>query len=138
MIFIDIPIIAKHPSSKKFRNRDKAVTTLTCEATGPGVITYQWEKYQSTYNLWTKISSRIVYSKSPNLTFSIITEKDEGVYRCNISNYDGSVISGNATITVYGEFKQRFPAHCAEKSAVCTKVLNSILSLQDVQVHSVY
>ena len=84
------------------------MTTLTCEATGPGNITYQWEKYQSISNLWVRISSGIVNSKAPNLTFSLITQEDEGVYRCNISNYDGSVISSNATITVYGEYKQKF------------------------------
>ena len=40
---------------------------------------------------------------SPNLTFSVITEEDEGVYRCVVTNNDGSVISDNATVRVYGE-----------------------------------
>ena len=40
---------------------------------------------------------------SPNLKFSVITEEDEGVYRCVVTNDDGSVISDNATIHVYGE-----------------------------------
>ena len=102
---IATPIITKQPLSKKFRNRDTAVTTLTCEATGPGVITYRWEKYQSTSGLWIKPSSRVINSNSPNMTFEIITEEDEGVYRCNVTNYDGSVQSDNATITVYGEYQ---------------------------------
>ena len=40
---------------------------------------------------------------SPNLKFSVVTEKDEGVYHCIVTNDDGSVISDNATINVYGE-----------------------------------
>ena len=42
---------------------------------------------------------------SPKLIFSVITEEDEGVYRCVATNDDGSVVSGNATITIYGELK---------------------------------
>ena len=37
------------------------------------------------------------------LKFSIITEEDEGVYRCIVTNDDGSVISDNATVHVYGK-----------------------------------
>ena len=33
----------------------------------------------------------------------MITEEDEGVYHCIVTNDDGSVVSDNATITVYGE-----------------------------------
>ena len=31
-------------------------------------------------------------------------EEDEGVYHCVVTNDDGSVISDNATIRVYGEY----------------------------------
>ena len=41
---------------------------------------------------------------SPDLKFSVISEEDEGVYRCVVTNDDGSIISDNATIHVYGEF----------------------------------
>ena len=40
---------------------------------------------------------------SPNLTFSIITEEDQGIYHCNVSNDDGHVVSDNANVTVYGK-----------------------------------
>jgi len=33
----------------------------------------------------------------------VITEEDEGVYHCIVTNDDGSIVSDNATITVYGE-----------------------------------
>ena len=42
---------------------------------------------------------------SPELIFNSIKEEDEGVYHCIVSNEDGSVVSNNATITVYGELK---------------------------------
>ena len=31
-------------------------------------------------------------------------EEDEGVYRCVVTNNDGSVISNNVTVRVYGEY----------------------------------
>jgi len=99
----EIPIITKQPLSKRFRNRDKTITTLECAANGTGNITYQWEKYQATGNHWTKPSTRVMNNSLPKLTFSVIREEDEGVYRCKISNHDGSVVTDNATITVYGE-----------------------------------
>ena len=51
-----------------------------------------------------KPTNRAVNITSPKLVFSVITEEDEGVYHCIITNDDGSVVSDNATITVYGEF----------------------------------
>ena len=47
---------------------------------------------------------RVVNSTSPKLKFSMISEKDEGIYHCVITNDDGSVTSDNATITVYGMY----------------------------------
>ena len=35
----------------------------------------------------------------------MITEEDEGIYHCVATNDDGSVVSDNATVTVYGEFR---------------------------------
>ena len=39
---------------------------------------------------------------SSKLIFTEIAEGDEGIYHCVVTNDDGSVISDNATITVYG------------------------------------
>ena len=41
---------------------------------------------------------------SSHLKFNIIGEEDEGVYRCIVTNDDGSVASDNATVYVYGEY----------------------------------
>jgi len=68
-----------------------------------GPIHYQWEKYQPSDGSWMKPSNRAVNTTSSKLIFSVITEEDEGVYHCIVTNDDGSVVSDNATITVYGE-----------------------------------
>lgn len=81
------------------------MTALTCLAIGMGPIYYQWEKYHlSKDSKWINPSHGAVNITSPNLKFSVITERDEGVYRCMITNDDGSIISDNATIHVYGKF----------------------------------
>ena len=40
---------------------------------------------------------------SPNLTFSVIMEEDQGMYRCVVTNDDGSIISDSVNITVQGK-----------------------------------
>ena len=71
-------------------------------ATGVGHIYYLWQKYDSYSDSWILVSSRAEDDTSLTLNFSIITEEDQGVYRCIVANYDGSVISDNVTITVFG------------------------------------
>ena len=66
-------------------------------------ILYRWEKYQSIYNSWIKPSERAKNITTHNLIFNGITEEDEGIYHCIVTNNDGSIISDNATITVYGK-----------------------------------
>ena len=83
------------------------VNTLSCSATGIGIIFYKWEKYDSSDDSWTRPSHRVNSITSSTLTFILITEEDEGIYRCIVSNYDGNVVSGNATITVYGKYIAR-------------------------------
>ena len=80
---------------------------MSCSATGMGPIHYKWEKYQSSSNSWIRPSHRVVNIASPKLIFSVITEEDEGIYHCVVGNDDGSVISGSATLTVYGKWWHR-------------------------------
>ena len=40
---------------------------------------------------------------SPNLTFSVIMEEDQGIYQCIVTNDDGSIISDSVNITVQGK-----------------------------------
>ena len=85
------------------REGDLNVIAVSCFAFGIGFNQYQWEKYHSFNNSWISPSHRAVNITSPNLTFSVISEEDEGVYRCVVTNNDGSVVSNNATVHVYGE-----------------------------------
>ena len=79
------------------------IVALCCSAIGMSPIYYQWERYHLSNNSWIRPSHRAVSITSPKLNFSVITEEDEGVYRCVVTNDDGSVTSDNATICVYGE-----------------------------------
>ena len=97
------PIITMQPQSGVFKNNSENVTALEIVATGMGPISYQWEKYQSFSNSWIRASSRVVIVTSSKLIFSLITEEDEGTYRCIVTNDDGSVVSDNVNVTVYGE-----------------------------------
>ena len=99
------PTITTQPSSTVIRNNDEDVQAMECTATGMGTIFYKWEKFESTNQSWIRPSKRVVNVTSSKLIFKVITEEDEGVYQCVITNDDGSVISDNATITVYGELQ---------------------------------
>ena len=77
-------------------------TALTCSANGRGPIHYQWEKYQSSNDSWIMPAYRVANSTSPALKFNKASEEDEGIYHCVVTNDDGSVVSNNATITIYG------------------------------------
>ena len=98
-----LPNITVQPVSKSIREGGLNVTAMSCKAVGMGPLYYQWERYQVMNNSWMKPSPRAVNITSPNLEFSNITEEDEGVYHCIITNDDGSIISDNATILVYGK-----------------------------------
>ena len=78
---------------------------MHCEATGIGSLHYKWEKYHLSSNSWKRPSHRAVKIASPKLKYHSFTEEDEGIYRCIVSNGHDSVVSDNATLTVYGEFK---------------------------------
>ena len=79
------------------------MTTVHCSAIGIGSIYYLWEKYDSSSNSWISPSHRATNITAQNLKFSVITEEDEGVYHCVVTNDDGSVISDNATVSIYGK-----------------------------------
>ena len=76
---------------------------IAASAVGP--IFYQWQKYDRFANSWISPSSRAVNVTSPNLTFSVITEEDQGTYHCVVANDDGSIVSDEVNITVYGKLQ---------------------------------
>ena len=77
---------------------------LWCSANGTGPIHYQWEQYQASNDTWRIPTHRVVNNTSPTLKFNKASEEDKGIYRCVVTNDDGSVVSNNATITVYGTY----------------------------------
>ena len=79
------------------------VTAFRCSAVGIDRIYYRWEKYNSHNNSWMNPSHRAISITNRKLKFNVITEEDEGTYRCIVTNDDGSVISDNATISIYGK-----------------------------------
>jgi len=65
---------------------------LHCEASGKGSLVYSWVTMQ-TGNGWTVIGS----SNTTTFTTSV-----SGLYRCNVRNEAGSVVSSAAAVDVYG------------------------------------
>ena len=105
ILHLATPVIITHPSSVVSKEGDRNVS-LHCSAHdyGLGHTLYKWEKYHSPNNSWIGPSNRAKsVIMSNRLKFKAIKEEDEGVYRCVVYNHDGSAISENATLTVYGE-----------------------------------
>ena len=98
-----LPNITMQPISTTFKMGDTNVLAVSCKAVGETPLYFQWERYHSLDNSWIRPSLRAVNVTSPHLIFKLITEEDEGVYRCIVTSDDGSVVSDNATVYVYGE-----------------------------------
>ena len=97
------PVITIQPNSQVIKDKERNFLVFWVFATGVGHLYYQWQKYDPFSNSWIPPSNRAENIKSFNLTFSVITEEDQGIYHCIVSNDDGHVVSENATITVYGK-----------------------------------
>ena len=101
---VDSPRITSQPVSSVIRHNERNVLAFEIAATGVGHVYYLWQKYGSYSDSWISVSSRAVNDTSPSLNFKVITEEDQGIYHCIVTNYDGSVTSDNVTITVFGEW----------------------------------
>ena len=97
------PVITVQPTSSTLRVGSEN-TPLWVSANGTGPIYYHWEKYQSSNDSWIDPAHRVVNHLSPELVFIKVSEEDEGIYHCVVTNDDGSVMSDNATIIVYGMY----------------------------------
>ena len=93
------------PTSRIFKYDRRDVLVFEIFATGVGQIEYLWQKYDPFTDSWIPISSRAINNTSPTLKISVITEEDQGMYHCIVTNYDGSVTSDNVTITVFGRLR---------------------------------
>ncbi|XP_065917563.1 roundabout homolog 1-like [Dysidea avara] len=72
--------------------------TLMCRASSLGTLAYFWER-RSGRRRWTTVSNDNTTSYTTDTTLTI----GEYMYRCNVSNEVGSVVSNSATVNVYGE-----------------------------------
>ena len=72
--------------------------TFTCTANRRGSIVYSWERISD--SRWTTVSNNNTISYTTDTTLAI----GQYMYRCNVSNSDGSVVSNNAIVNVYGEY----------------------------------
>ena len=73
--------------------------TLMCRASGLGTLIYSWEIRHSGSS-WTTIDN----AKGTSYTTSRSVAVGQYMYRCNVSNEAGSVVSDIATVNVYGEY----------------------------------
>ena len=92
-----------------FRHNERNISVFEIVATTINNINYLWQKYDSHSNSWISVSSRAVNDTSATLNFKVITEEDQGIYHCVVTNHDGSVSSDNVTITVYGKLLATVP-----------------------------
>ena len=86
-----LPQITRHPENTSILVNSSLV--LYCEATGAGILTYQWKKDDKL----------LPNHNSYYYLVDTVSNKDGGSYFCEVSNYRGDkAISLPATVTVYG------------------------------------
>ena len=69
-----------------------------CRASGLGMLLYSWER--SSGSGWTTVSN----DNTTSYTTNAVLTSGQYMYRCNVSNEAGSVVSNSATVNVYGEY----------------------------------
>ena len=97
--YVGPPVITDHPSSSNDIPVGSSITLL-CRATGPGALVYWWERVLASSGIWTTVSNDNTTSYTTDTTLAI----GQYMYRCRVSNKDGSVVSNNAIVNVCGEY----------------------------------
>ena len=96
MLFLDIPVVANHPTGDDVL-AGKSIT-LMCRASGTRTLEYSWE--QNIDGNWTTVSNDNTTSYTTDTSLAI----GQYMYRCRVSNEAGSIVSNIATVNVYGEY----------------------------------
>ena len=96
MLFLDIPVVANHPTGDNVLVGKNI--TLMCRASGTRTLEYSWE--QNIDGNWTTVSNDNTTSYTTDTTLAI----GQYMYRCRVSNEAGSIVSNIATVNVYGEY----------------------------------
>ncbi len=90
------PSIAQHP--QPVSACAGTVALLNVVASGPGTLSYQWQKNQVDLTNGGRVSG----ATTKTLTIAGSDNSDTGSYRCVVSNAHGSVTSNAALLTVIG------------------------------------
>ena len=88
-----------HPTNQLI-SINMAVKPLNCEATGNGLITYQWETSNINGRRWKNIRN------SNSSIFVVGTLEQSQQYRCVVSNEAGSTRSNVVSVTVLSKYKR--------------------------------
>ena len=91
------PSIIIHPMGERILKGSNY--TLMCSASGSGILTYSWER-SSNGSSWTIVSDDNTTSYTTDTSLAI----GQYMYRCNVSNDGGSVVSNIAIVDVYGKY----------------------------------
>ena len=92
IVYTGPPLITVNPTGGNIPLGTNVV--LQCEASGKGSLVYSWVSMQ-TGRGWTVIDN----SNTTTYTTSVT-----GLYRCNVRNEAGSVVSTAAAVEVYGMY----------------------------------
>ena len=96
LITIALPEITRHPNKNgPIIMVEGSDVVLTCEATGDGILTYQWRKESGSLPSNTKSSNG-----GQTLTLTNIAASDSGQYYCEVDNGGDSVSSMSVQLTV--------------------------------------
>jgi hypothetical protein len=95
----ELPTITSQPGPVNQTVSPGSDVTYTVVATGPGTITYQWEKRPQSGGGGV-VFSDIPGEVTPTLVLEDVTSADNGTYRCRITNECGFVRTVNLRLTV--------------------------------------
>ena len=95
-VFVGPPTITTHPTNQSIIAGTS--TTLYCEGTGKGSITYQWEASNIKEEQW------MIVSNTSSTRLDLNNLEQSRLYRCVVSNEAGRIISNPAIITVLSKY----------------------------------
>ena len=91
---ISLPEITTQPTAKKIMEGKKATFKVVAEGHD---LTYQWQYHKAGATTWTNVKNN---GTEASLSLTTKASHDGYVYRCKVTNKAGTVISGEAKLTV--------------------------------------
>ena len=95
LIIIALPMITRHPNDNgPITVAEGSDVTLRCEATGNGILKYQWRRVSGSLPKNTRMED-----EGQNLTIHDIAVKDSGQYYCEVNDTVGNMSSMRVQVT---------------------------------------